>query len=449
MLVTACASFYDTSIDFNKQFEQGNIDEAFDQLKVDKQYSKSNNKFLFYVNKGLLLSMKGKYEESNKVFEKAYLFGEDYKVNYFSEAASYFTNPMITVYRGEDHEHLMPLYYKALNFLKMSKYEEALVECRRLNLRLQQLSDKYKSPEKFQRDAFIHNLMGIIYQATKDWNNAFIAYRNAYDIYEEDYARFFGMHAPDQLKKDILMSAWNSGFIEEFDLYKEKFNWNDFTNSSTEAELLFFWHNGLSPVKQEQSINFIVNHDSDNLVVFSSEEFPMIFSFPVTDKKEKADLSNLEMLRITFPKYVARPAYFTSASIQSDTTTYPLELAEDVNKIAFKCLQERMALELGKSLMRAALKKAVERSARNEDKRFGALVGVVNAITERADTRNWQTLPYSISYARIPMKEGMNEISFTMQTSNGESATNDFKYFVQKGQTYFHTFSALESKPGY
>src|SRR3546814_7467610 len=45
-----------------------------------------------------------------------------------------------------------------------SDLEEALAECRRVNIRLQQLSDKYHSERKYQRDAFIHNLMGIIYQ---------------------------------------------------------------------------------------------------------------------------------------------------------------------------------------------------------------------------------------------------------------------------------------------
>ncbi|HCM74756.1 MAG TPA: hypothetical protein DIS90_00120, partial [Cytophagales bacterium] len=143
-------------------------------------------------NNGLLLSVMGGYEESNEYLEKAFLFGEDYQKNYLNEAASYLTNPMITSYRGEDHEHLMVLYYKAMNFLKMGKYEEALVECRRLNIRLQQLSDRYQSDKKYKRDAFIHMLMGIIYEADNDFNNAFIAYRNSYEIYQSDYPDLFG-----------------------------------------------------------------------------------------------------------------------------------------------------------------------------------------------------------------------------------------------------------------
>jgi hypothetical protein len=448
MLISACASFYETSNDFNQQFEQGNIDAALEQLKNDRLYSKNNNRLLYYVNRGLLLSMEGKYEASNKAFEKAYLFGEDFKVNYASEAASFLVNPMITVYRGEDHENLMPLYFKALNFLKLEKYDEALVECKRLNIRLQQLSDKYKSPDKFQEDAFIHNLMGIIYQTTGDWNNAFIAYRNAYDIYQTDYVKFFGIESPEQLKRDLLVSAWNTGFKDEFDLYKEKFGWPDFKVEPSEAELLFFWHNGLCPVKDEWSINFVVDHNNSNLTVFSSDQLPFQFPYNVNrNNNDDFDLKDHEAFRVAFPKYVERPVYYSTATIQSDSATYPLQLAEDVNKIAFKSLQERMFLEFSKSLMRAAIKKAAEKSARKEDKGFGAIVGMVNAFTEKADTRNWQTLPHSISYARVPMKEGKNEINFTLYAEGGDKGSHAFSYFVKKGQTLFHTFSSLESRP--
>lgn len=447
VLISACASFYEVSYDFNREFEQGNIDHALAQLQNDKQYAKTNAKFLFYLNNGLLLSMKGRYEESNVFFEKAYLFGEDFKVNYAAEVASYFTNPMITVYRGEDHEHLLPLYYKAINYLKLSKYDEALVECKRLNIRLQQLSDKYKSPDRFQRDAFIHNLMGIIYQATGDWNNAFIAYRNAYEIYQEDYVQLFGLNAPDQLKHDLLTSAWNMGFMDEFSYYRKEFEWPEFTVPKSAANLLFFWHNGLGPVKDEWSINFAIDHGNDDLFVFSNQNIPVKFPYAVENRKDRIDLTDLEMFRVAFPKYVERPAYFTSATLHLNDTTYPLQIAEDINKIAFKSLQERMTLEFSKSLLRAALKKAAEKSARKEDKGFGALLGVVNAMTEKADTRNWQTLPHSIFYARVPLKEGKNEIRFVLDSPEEAHDEHVFSYDIKKNQTLFHTFSSLESRP--
>ena len=108
---------------------------ALETLRRREGEGDGKTRFLYNVNKGLVLSILGDYEESNGYFEKAFLFGEDYRINYVAEATSYLSNPNVTAYRGEDHEHLMVLYFKAINYLKMNKPEEALVECRRLNIR--------------------------------------------------------------------------------------------------------------------------------------------------------------------------------------------------------------------------------------------------------------------------------------------------------------------------
>jgi hypothetical protein len=256
--------------------------------------------------------MLGKYDESNEFFEKAYLFWEDYKTDYFSEAASYLLNPTITVYRGEDHEHLMLLYYKAINFLKMSKIEEALVECRRLNIRLQQLSDRYSSDNNYKHDAFINNLMGIIYDAGKDYNNAFIAYRNSLDSYKNEYEPMFQLKAPLQLKKDLLRTAWLSGLTQEFDQYKSEFEIPDYQFQKSEGgELIFFWHNGLAPFKAEWSINFSIDHGAGNFLIFNNQELGLSFRFPKSNysQDQLQSLARMEFFRVAFPRYIERPNF--------------------------------------------------------------------------------------------------------------------------------------------
>jgi len=445
LLLLGCASYYQKNQDFNNEFETGDLKQALETLKKNDSEAHGKTRFIYFVNKGLLLSILGKYRESNDVFEKAFLFGEDYRINYFQEAASYLTNPHFTLYKGEDHEHLMVLYFKAINFLKMGMPEDALVECRRLNIRLNQISDKYVSEEKFQRDAFVHTLMGIIYQSVKDYNNAFIAYRNAYEIYEGPYTTLFGMRAPEQLKLDLLNTAHWTGFSDEFEKYKEQFGMPDYIPVQPDAELVFFWHNGLGPIKDEWSVNFAVDHQTDNMVVFSSPGIPVTFPFTLDNDKDKNDLSSIEVFRVAFPRYVERPAYFQSGNIQLGDSTYTLELVEDVSKVAFISLKQRMLEEFSKGLLRAALKKAAEHSMRKEDEMLGALIGAVNAMTEKADTRNWQTLPHSIYYARVPLKEGENAIAFNMNCSENPKVKYEFTYQAQKGQTLFHTFSSLES----
>jgi uncharacterized protein len=445
--VGSCATYYQSNTAFNQNFEKGNLNEALITLQSNSTEARGKREFLFYVNNGLVLSMLGQYTESNEYFEKAFIFGEDYRKNYINEVASYLTNPNVTTYKGEDHEHLMLLYYKALNFLKMGKTQEALVECRRLNIRLQQLSDRYTNERKFQRDAFIHTLMGIIYETDKDYNNAFIAYRNAVEIYEEDYQDLFDIAIPEQLKSDLLRTASLSGLLEEFELFKEKFGMPDYVYEPSEGgELVLFWHNGLSPVKAEWGINFAVDR-RDNFVYFSNQELGISFPFSLDgyDEKDKNGLARLEIFRIALPRYLERPTYYSGANVSWQGNTVELQLLEDVNKIAFKSLQQRMTLELSKALIRVAIKKATEYQVKQEDKALGSVLGMINAITEKADTRNWQTLPHSIYYARIPLSVGQNKIMLNLNDGSGDSHKSEFTYEVKKGQILFHTYSSLES----
>ena len=280
LVLTSCASFYQLNYEFNKNFEQGNIEKAADILDQNKKAAKSKTRFLYYANQGVVEHLLGNYQESNNWLEQAYLFGEDYHKNYLNFAASYFLNPNLIVYPGEDHEHLMLLYYKSLNFLKMGDHESALVECRRLNQRLFELGDKYLSESKYQKDAFVHNLMGIIYDSSGDYNNAFIAYRNSLEIYQNEFAQMFGLSAPDQLKKDLLRTASLAGFPEELAKFSEEFGMQYVKQDPSEGgELLFFWHNGLSPVKDEWSINFVAVKGDGGQVFFQNEEFGLNFPF--------------------------------------------------------------------------------------------------------------------------------------------------------------------------
>jgi hypothetical protein len=287
--------------------------------------------------------------------------------------------------------------------------------------------------------------MGIIYQSTGDYNNAFIAYRNALEIYETDYSRLFSLSAPQQLKVDLLNTAWWTGFTDEFEYYKNKFDMCDYVPSKPEAELVFFWHNGLAPVKNEWSINFVIDHRADNMVVFTNDNLGISFPFEVEEKKDKSSLSKLEVFRVAFPRYDERPLYYREASISVGDRTVPLELTEDVSKIAFHSLRQRMVLEFSKGLLRAALKKATEQSVKKEDEGLAAVIGIVNALTEKADTRNWQTLPHSIYYARVPLLAGENDVKFSI-AAGADRANYSFTYRAKEGETLFHTFSSLETR---
>ena len=446
LVLSSCATFYEINYEFNQNFEAGNIEKASSVLDKNKKRLKKKTEFLYHANKGVVSSMLNDYENSNYHFEQAYVYGEDYRKNYFNEAASFLVNPKLIKYPGEDHEHLLLLYYKALNYLQTNDYQAALVECRRLNNRLNGLSDKYKSDNKYKRDAFIHNLMGIIYEANGEYNNAFIAYRNAYDIYQQDFTKLFGLAAPEQLKQDLLRSAYLTGFKDQVRRYEKEFGIKYNHQPASNGELVFFWHNGLGPIKDEWSVNFTVLPGGDGVVTFANEDlglnFPFTYEYDEDD--DEVNLTDLEFFRVAFPKYVERPMTHMGATLANGNMRKDLEVAEDINAIAFKILEQRMVWEMGKSLLRAALKKAAEKAAEDEDEGLGLVVGLINAITEQADTRNWQTVPHSIFYTRMPLKAGQNKVNIELKQpgSNFNKVVN-FTFTGQKGKTVFHTYQTL------
>jgi hypothetical protein len=102
--------------------------------------------------------------------------------------------------------------------------------------------------------------------------------------------------------------------------------------------------------------------------------------------------------------------------------------------------------EMGEALLRFALKKAGEYALSKENKEAGALLGIANAIAEQADTRNWQTLPRTISYVRVPLKVGKNSVSVQSLASNSSIRNDTINLDALKGRKYLRSIRLISSK---
>lgn len=450
--LSGCRTYYQRQQQFNDYFRGGQLEQAADVLAGDRKGAKRRTRLLHLVNMGTVQHMMGNYAKSNEFFEEAYLLSEDYLRNPADQALALITNPKMTEYRGEDFELLMIHYYKAMNFIQLGNYDAALVECRRLNIRLNALADKYPSDNRYKRDAFIQNLMGIIYEASGDYNNAFIAYRNAYNIYQEDYTKLFGLGAPQQLKTDLLRTAHRMGFRDQVEHFEKEFNITYQPNRSTSnGDLVFFLNNGLGPVKHEWSINFTVVRGSGGRVDFVNEEMGLAFPFYMGDSgSSTGQLGDLRIVRVAFPKYLERVPFYTGGRLKAGNNIVNLEKAQDVNAIAFQSLQDRMMREMGTALLRLAIKQASEQLVRRENENIGAILGILNTVTEQADTRNWQTLPHSIHYTRMSLPQGNHNLTLELVLPNNHTGKSvNIAADIRSGQTTFINFFATESRrPG-
>ena len=173
------------------------------------------------------------------------------------------------------------------------------------------------------------------------------------------------------------------------------------------------------------------------------------FSFPVfigdLSSNEKSGLDDLRFVRVAMPRYSDRQPVYNSATLTTSSgKSFQLEIAEDIDAIAHKTLHDRLLREMGKAILRLAVKKGIEAAATKKNDALGMLVSLANAVTEKADTRNWQTLPDEVGYIRVPLHNGKNHLTLHLSPAVG-NPTETFDVVGQSGETRFITYHTLES----
>src|SRR5690606_16542156 len=297
-----------------------------------------------------------------------------------------------------DFEKVTIHYYKALNYFQMGMPNEALVEAKRINIKLYELNEKYsENKNKYSEDAFSQILQGILYESTGDINNAFIAYRNAEEIYGRNNNQYFGVPLPEQLRKDLLRTTKQLGFREEHEHYRKKFGITDpapakktasKTASKTPAkkskkgkaappaptpkepeitgEAIVFWENGLGPAKDQ----IVITASGGSGVFYGSYMDGDVLEEILIPIPPGAGIGSINAIAI--PKYTKRECYYTKAELLAGDKAQPFELAQDFYPIAKQCLKDRMLRETIDLIVRFATKKAASAGLREG---MGALFG--------------------------------------------------------------------------
>jgi hypothetical protein len=102
-----------------------------------------------------------------------------------------------------------------------------------------------------------------------------------------------------------------------------------------------------------------------------------------------------------------------------------------------------MFKEISEVILRFAFKQIATSLAKKENEAAGVAVSILGAITEKADTRNWQLIPYSINYTRAFLPLGKQNVVLT--TSSVKAAENNtFFVDMKAGKTNFQAFQTLQ-----
>jgi hypothetical protein len=437
----SCSTYNQKTVDIKQEMVTGQFAKASAAIDKNKFLGKKRNRLLYLLEKGKMEHLQGNYTESNKLFEEAYILIDDRITTGAAYAvAATFTNPMAAPYKGEDFEKVTIHYYKALNYFFLGQPDEALVEAKRIDIKLQELNNKYRNNKnKYTKDAFSQILQGLLYEGTGDINNAFIAYRNAEEIYTANKGTYFGVTMPQQLKDDLLRTSYSLGFTQEYNDYLKKFglptNYRPAQDKAS-GEAVVFWENGLAPVKDQIVITasgagmfFYGTYMEDGIV------HDILLPIPIG-----TNLGSINAIAI--PKYTKSVSYYGKAALVVGGKEKYFETTQDFYSVAKQCLKDRMLREAVNIAVRFAAKKGgslllqeIAKQAMGKDGaelvKFGA--DAAGAITEKADTRNWQSLPATISYARVPLVPGNNKFLIKKYGPQGVVDTDTINITYKRG----------------
>ncbi len=457
VLLTGCGPSVNRYVLIEQNLLAGNPAQAAAIVEqAEKEYG-TKSRVLYGMDRGLTLQLAGDYRQSTMALEQAEEAVERlYTRTIRSETAAFLTNDNALSYEGDAYEHVMLNVVKALNYAVVGDVQEALVEARRIDHRLNVLSDRVKESSGYRNDAFARYLSGVLYEAAGDLNNAFIAYRNALEAYEvmRGWSR---IALPPSLRADVLSMAEALGLLTELDGYRKRFpdvEWKPASERQQLAQVVMISYNGRAPRKEDRFIDLPISLDALQLVLLNRG---LAQSSRYRDRTMDTVLYGLSgrVVRVALPRLVSQKTQvpfetMTLTNTQGSPLTVRSEPVHNLTALAEKSLDDRMPAITAKALARAASKFALAEGAvigaqqaagRDAAPWVGLLVGILAkglAVgSEEADKRSWQTLPDEIHVARAWVPAGRYQVAIQPSGHRASMERGEQMLELASGQTAF------------
>jgi len=418
--------------DFSSRFYSGAA-EKIEKAKNEGKYE-GKDKVLYYLDMGMALHFAGRYAESNEFLDKAEIAVEENFTKSISKMMiSFLLNDNVLDYAGEDYEDIFTNVIKNLNYTHLKKTEDAMVEIRRTNLKLNRLQDKYgsmaeklgeskKLKESETEFSFNPGEINLRYSVTGTYLSM-LGYKS------------MGEWDDVEIDRRKLIEA-SSGRLEDF---SAKVLSPTAKNTVPVYTLCFA---GKSPVKIQSTL--LLDFDPDlNLarIMLPGKKNTEINSF-----RYKGD--NELHLKFAVPEIARRKSVIRHIrTLVNGKALGELYLIEDFGHIAEETFKVKKPLIYLRAALRTLIKASIDAKAKEDiDKKYkdkkeeekdkeeevknrgknklmaGLLkfaVDVITDVTENADLRCWRTMPGRVYGGKIDLPPGKYEIVFEYLDERG------------------------------
>lgn len=429
--------------------------------QAQEEYA-SQDRLLYLLDRGMTLHLAGRYRDSIAHLEEAErVLDRLYTKHVRDEVRALLVNDRQLPYEGELYEHVMVHIVKALDYVLVGEIDEALVEARKIDHRLNVLADSV-DPEAYHEDPFARYFTGLLYEAAGDLSNAYVAYRKAEQAYR--MARpWLKLPVPLLLKQDLLWITKTLGLEDAYAVYRERYpDVDERPSVNNGASLVLVCLAGRAPDKEEQIVDIPLSLKALQLVVLANT---VGTRRSVRARKGEAVLYGLHghIVRVALPRYAVRPSRVAWSRIHARSREREYEVrtirVHDLGATAKKNLDDRYPTILARTAARAAIKMGMAEgvgygvqaaSHDASDRWIGALVTTILRIvaltTEDADTRNWRLLPGEIQVARLWVPAGSYEIQVESVDRAGRrvDGIRTVEITMAPGETRFLTHRVIE-----
>ena len=394
--------------------EKGQPEAAYTYLQKHAP-KKPDIPFLFEL--GLVAHYANKFQESSVALAQAADIAEDrYTKSVSKEIGSLVTSDKLRPYPGTRYERLLSHYYRALNYVYQGQLDGALVECRGATALINYFKGENEKYDFFGT-GFLAYLSGTLFEATGEWNNAYISYKQAAEYYQNASEKT-GVEMPNDIGHSLVRLARKLGFTDEFERYQRQYGKPPLRLENT-GELILFYESGYIPPKSEEALMFPILKKDD----VKDEKFaPTLMG---REGKVYEDIELAYLLRVAIPTIGSHRPHFAGIEVAAGTVKANGVLVEDVENIAIETFNAQRPIILLRTLGRALLKYLAYREANKQHEALGILANLAGVVTEQADTRSWQTLPNQIFMVRMPLPAGTHTLNLSFLDANGRVSGRD------------------------
>jgi hypothetical protein len=432
LLLSGCAS----TKTFKSQFEgmeEKLANEEYgvlvNQIESKKdEFYKAKDRVVYYLDVGMLQHYQGNYELSNEYLTKAENAIEELFTKSISKAAtSLLLNDNALDYSGEPYEDIYLNVFKALNYLELNEFDSAFVEIRRINIKLNELQDKYqKKAEQFN--------------SSKDNKSEFKAADNKF--HNSALGRYLSMLLyrtegkmdDARIDKDKIHEAFKLQ-SHIYDFKEPKFD--SYLKFSEKAKLNVLGLVGKAPDKKAKTLYI---HTEENLIIIgASEENPR-----GNQQLEELDAiywPNVEKgyhFKFQLPYMEKRNSVIKSIRVSvNDEVVGKLQLLEDMENVAEETYEVKVPMiylktitrTITKGLLAERGKAKMEESIENPLLGFAARLATDIAVdaTENADLRVSRFFPGKAMVGEFEIEPGTHNIKIEYLNGSGSVIhTKDF-----------------------